>query len=306
MIKKPTPHGGILSALARNPKLPAQDHAQVEATLERYAAWKASLHDLTSTGTEFLNDMVEATNQYKKWVDFDLVFSSKSDFLYRQAGQLKLNSTILEEFLPHLVDEKLVPGIRNIENITVGPQSCYAGMFIGPIHAPIDDGGIYIKTKNQDFTVGRKLFLKACSKSDFDSCLDMSFNVAYFVSELKTNLDKTMFQEAAATARELKGSVGDAVYVLLCEWLDMPPIDTRVTEIDEVIILRKAKRLGSSVRANFSEASSRAAYAATYERHLDDNPLSLDAFTRLVDKLNSSFPEQVSLSESEVLKRGYF
>ncbi len=84
-----------------------------------------------------------------------------------------------------MVDERLVPGIKNIENITVGPQSCYAGMFIGPVHAPIDDGGIYIKTKNQDFTVGRKLFLKACSKGDFDACLDMSFNVAYFVSELR-------------------------------------------------------------------------------------------------------------------------
>lgn len=306
MIDLPTPHGGILAALARNPKLPPQDQAQVQTTLERYSAWKLSLKALTSTGALLLEEMVDATNKYKKWVDFDLVFKSQSDFLYRQAGQLKLNSTILEEFLPHLINEKLVPGIRNIENITVGPQSCYAGMFIGPIHAPIDEGGIYIKTKNQDFTVGRKLFLKACSKGDFASCLDMSFNVAYFVSELKTNLDKTMFQEAAATARELKSSVGDAVYVLLCEWLDMPPIDTRITEIDEVIILRKAKRLGSGVRANFSDAGSRVTMAATYEKHLDDNPLSLDAFLRLVEKLNNSFPEQISLSESEVLKRGYF
>jgi hypothetical protein len=150
------------------------------------------------------------------------------------------------------------------------------------------------------------LFLKACDKGDFSSCLETSFNVAYFVSELKTNLDKTMFQEAAATARELKLSVGDAVYVLICEWLDMPPIDTRVTEIDEVIILRKAKRLGSGVRANFSDYAERVKHRATFEKHLDNNPLSVDAFSRLVDKLNLSFPEVATLSESEVLKRGYF
>jgi len=306
VIKRPTPHGGVLEALARNPKLPPSDLAQVQATIGRYKNWIASLQGSTLSGKERLAAMVEATNQYKKWVDFDLVFQSPSDFLYRQAGQLKLNSTILEEFLPYLVCEVLVPGIKNIQNITVGPQSCYAGMFIGPIHAPIDDGAIFIKTKNQDFTVGRKLFMRACSKGDFASCLDMSFNVAYFVSEIKTNLDKTMFQEAAATARELKTSVGDAVYVLLCEWLDMPPIDTRVTDIDEVIMLRKAKRLGSGVRATFSEQSGRKAAAASYEKHLTDNPLSIDAFSRLVEKLNDSFPEQISLSETEVLKRGYF
>lgn len=130
--------------------------------------------------------------------------------------------------------------------------------------------------------------------------------MAYFVSELKTNLDKTMFQEAAATARELKASVGDAVYVLLCEWLDMPPIDTRVTAIDEVIILRKAKRLGSGVRAGFSEARYRAQQADVFEKHLDDNPLNVDAFSRVLDKLKYSFPEQIAMSENEVLKRGYF
>jgi hypothetical protein len=306
MTNRPTPHKQILQALARNGKLPQRDHARVAKAIELYAEWKKRLAELQTTGPLLLQEMVEATNKYKKQVEFDLIFCSEDDFLYRQAGQLKLNNTILEEFLPHLVDERLVPGIRNVESLTVGPQSCYAGMFIGPIHAPVDDGGIYIKTKNQDFTVGRKLFLKACSKGDFVSCLNTSFNVAYFVSELKTNLDKTMFQESAATARELKLSVGDAVYVLLCEWLDMPPIDTRVTEIDEVIILRKAKRLGSGVRANFSDAAGRIRAASTVEKYLSDNPLSIDAFARLVDKLNFSFPAEVSLSETEVLKRGYF
>jgi hypothetical protein len=42
------------------------------------------------------------------------------------------------------------------------------------------------------------------------------------------------------------------------------------------------------------------------ERNLTDNPLSLAAFERLLEKLQSSFPEEVGLNERDVLNRGYF
>lgn len=305
-ITRPAVHGQILQALARNAKLPDGDRGKVGEAIERYADWRTRLEAAAGDETALMREMVEATNDYKRFIEFDLIFRSNDDFLYRQSGQLKLNNTILEEFLPFLVDERLVPGLRNIAALTAGPQACYAGMFIGPVHAPLDDGGLYIKTKNQDFTVGRKLHIRACATGDFAHCLETSFNVAYFVSELKTNLDKTMFQEAAATARELKASVGDSVYVLLCEWLDMPPIDTRVTEIDEVIILRRARRLGSQVRAEFSTVVGRQRARQAYEQHLDSNPLSEMAFSRVVEKLKSSFPEEITLNEGAVLERGYF
>ncbi len=305
-IVRPATHGQILQALTRNPKLPASDKDRVAEALEKYAAWRRALETMPGEGAELLEGLLRATNEYKMFVEFDLIFLSEADFLYRQAGQLKINNTILEEFLPFLVDERLIPGVKAIPSVTVGPQPCYAGMFIGPVHAPLDKGGIYIKTKNQDFTVGRKLYLRACSTGRFDACLSTSFNVAYFVSEIKTNLDKTMFQEAAATARELKSSVGDAVYVLLCEWLDMPPIDTRVTAIDEVIILRRARRLGSQVRSAFSSLAGRRASRDLVERQMRDNPLSTPAFERLLEKLRASFPEDRGINEGDVLKRGYF
>jgi hypothetical protein len=305
-INRPAVHGQILRALAQNPKLPDLDRAKVEEALARYEGWRARLEAAAGNGEVLLRELVAATNAYKRFIELDLVFLSGEDFLYRQSGQLKLNNTILEEFLPFLVDGRLVPGLRNIPTLTAGPQACYAGMFIGPVHAPLDDGGIYIKTKNQDFTVGRKLHIRACQTGDFANCLNTSFNVAYFVSEIKTNLDKTMFQEAAATARELKASVGDSVYVLLCEWLDMPPIDTRVTDIDEVIILRRARRLGSQVRSQFSSVAGRQRARATYEQYLEEHPLSESAFARVVEKLKSSFPEEIAIDEGTVLQRGYF
>lgn len=305
-ITRPDPHGKILLALSRNTKLPESDRNPVARALERYQVWRTELEAAQGEGRALLTRLLQLTNAYKKSIEFDLIFLSGNDFLYRQSGQLKLNNTILEEFLPFIVDERLIPGIRTIPSVTVGPQPCYAGMFIGPVYAPLSNGGIFIKTKNQDFTVGRKLFLRACSTGSFEEPLSTHFNVAYFVSEIKTNLDKTMFQEAAATARELKSSVGDAVYVLLCEWLDMSPIDTRVTEIDEVIILRRAKRLGSQVRADFSTIEGRRIARNMFEQHLDNNPLSVEAFERLIAKLQTSFPEVRGLNEGDVLNRGYF
>lgn len=305
-MTKPDPHGKALKALSRNPKLPDVDKPRVDAALERYNNWLEVLKSAEGEGDVLLEKLVSATNEYKKFIEFDLIFCSEQDFLYRSSGQLKIINTIMEEFLPYLVDERLIPGIVNLDGCQVGPQACYSGLFIGPPYAAIDAGLIYVKKKDQDFTVGRKLYLKASTRNGFEHSVTTELNVAYFVSEIKTNLDKTMFQEAAATARELKASVGDAVYVLLCEWLDMPPIDTRVTSIDEVIILRKAKRLGSGQRATFSSAQGRKDAAVQYEQHLDNNPLNLDSFRRLIFKLNESFPPEVGITEGAVLEKGYF
>src|SRR5258707_5790168 len=60
--------------------------------------------------------------------------------------------------------------------------------------------------------------------------------------------DKTMFQEACATAHDTKSAVAGAKYYLLCEWLDMTPVSTAPTDID-----RKSTRLNSS-HANISYA----------------------------------------------------
>jgi hypothetical protein len=121
--------------------------------------------------------------------------------------------------------------------------------------------------------------------------------------ECKTNLDKTMFQEASATALDMKTSVPAAKYYLLCEWLDMTPISSSVTAIDEVIILRKAKRLPSNIRNSFNTRAGRSQYRAFYEDYLRSHPFHVDMFSRIaghVLKLISSSPED------DALERGHF
>ena len=303
-----TAHMDKLTAALQNSKLPDQDKPKLEEAVARYKTWIAKLESLKGEPQDILKEMVTLTNEYKRFVEVDLIFDSKDDFLYRQKGQLKLDNSILEEFLPRLVDPRLVPGIANVENFTSGPQQCFAGMYIGPIGLPLNEGGIFIKTKNQDFTVGRKLYFQVSTDSKFSSkkMLFSELNIAYFVAEIKTNLDKTMFQEAAATARELKTNVRESIYFVLCEWLDMSPIDTRMTDIDRVVLLRKAKRLPSNVRSEFSTYEGRSRNRELFVTHIDRNPLNWESFNIIVNALVEAFPLDAKLSESDVLTRGHF
>ncbi len=77
-------------------------------------------------------------------------------------------------------------------------------------------------------------------------------HIGFVVAECKTNLDKTMFQEACATAHDVKAAVSGARYYLLCEWLDMTPLSTAPTDINEILLLRKAKRINSNVRSKYA------------------------------------------------------
>ncbi|CAJ1787440.1 Bpu10I family restriction endonuclease [Aeromonas veronii] len=299
-------HGDKLDALARNNKLPAIDRARVEAQIQAYNTWVTSMDALQSEGDELLAELISLLNQYKKSVEFDLIFCSEEDFLYRQKGQLKLDNTILEEFLPRLFDARLIPGFARQNGLECGPRASFAGLsFESPLLA-LSNGGVYIKRKDQDFSVTRQHKLTITTPSNPDDVFEQDFHVSYFATEIKTNLDKTMFQEAAATAGELKRVSSGSKYVLLCEWLDMTPINTKLTAIDEVIVLRRAKRLGSNQRSAFSTAGGRREKMEWYSNFLDSHPLSLEGFKRLMWHLNECFPAVEHHSEDIVLERGYF
>ncbi len=307
-FNRPEVHGVKLKALLRSEKLPAADKPMVKTALEKYDAWINEMNSFQSEGDGLLQDLVRSVNQYKFFIEYDLIYCSKEDFLYRSKGQTKLDNTILEEFLPWLIDRRLVPGIKNIPSATGGPQKSFSGLSFGPFSIPLADGGMNFKEKDQDFTIGRKIFLKASPNETFEGndIISKAINVAYFVAELKTNLDKTMFQEAAATSHELKTNVTGSTYLLLCEWLDMPPIDTRQTDIDEAIILRKAKRLPSNQRSSFATSKGRKKNRDSFKIFLEKNPLSIDSFRRLIEHLKHTFPENLKPDEATVLQRGYF
>ena len=299
-------HGDKLRALDENIKLPSSDKPRVQSQIRTYESWLESMDSLELEGDALLQALVSQLNAYKKSVEHNLIFCSQEDFLYRQKGQLKLDNTILEEFLPRLFDERLVPGFALLQAMECGPRASFAGLSFESPFTGLANGGVYIKKKDQDFSVTRRHNIRVSCPENEGDVFEQEVHVSFFASEIKTNLDKTMFQEAAATAAELKRVSPGSKYILLCEWLDMTPINTKLTAIDEVIVLRKAKRLASNIRSEFSDAAERRSKQEWYSGFLDQNPLSIDGFMRFVHHLNECFPAHSHDAENIILERGYF
>ncbi len=302
-MSMPTPHGDKLDALLRNDKLPTPDHERIEQAIGRYRAWLESLGRIP-TGDSGVSEAVRLLNEYRMSLDLEVIFDSPDDFLYRQKGQLKLDNTVIEEFLPHLVS-RVFPEV--LTGFSIGPQSCFAALyFASTIRTGTGTPGTHVRLKDQDFTISRRLYLRASFHADHSEGVDqLEANLGYLCAECKTNLDKTMFQEACATAHDLKTAVPGAKYLLLCEWLDMKPISTTGTDVDEVLILRKAKRLGSQVRSAFSRREGRVARRDDYAAYLTEHPFALEVFERVLSHVRSLMEER-DPEEQDVLGRGYF
>jgi hypothetical protein len=305
-VAKTSTHGDKLKALLVNSKLPAADRKRVELSVSKYEAWVSALSSAKGTGAELLKRFVELLNEYKRHIELELIFDANDDFLYRQKGQLKLDNTILEEFLPYIFDARIIKGLARLTNVSCGPHASFAGLSFGSPFLPLNNGGVFLKLKDQDFSVSKSHHMRISDHAKSPDAFEASFVVSHFATEIKTNLDKTMFQEASQTGAELKRAVPGSRYILLCEYLDMTPITTKLTSIDEVIVLRKAKRLASNVRAEFSTASGRRGARSVYENYLNKNPLRTECFSRFIWHLNECFPEHAEDEEDVVLGRGYF
>ncbi len=300
---RPTPHGDKLRALLDNAKLPEHDRPRIHSALEKYENWITAMEQLEGRGGQIVEPMTAIMNRYRQYLDLDLVFDSREDFLYRQKGQLKLDNTVMEEFLPYLVGRVFSDRIADL-GLTLGPANAFAQMrFESHLGARTAGGGMAIRSKAHDFAMARPLFLKASHHHDFRDSREARTHLAYVAAEIKTNLDKTMFQEASATAYDLKVALPNSRYFLLCEWLDMTPVSTAVTAIEEVLVLRKARRLPAEVRARFSTAEGRLANRDLFAGHLTENPVDPDALRRFLSHLERLL---IDVDERDILNRGWF
>ena len=261
------------------------------------------MKQIEGSGSQLVEPLTETLNQYKLCIDLDLVFDSDDDFLYRQKGQLKLDNTVIEEFLPWLVGRVFSDRLAELD-LTLGPTNAFSQMYFDShLRADMAGGGMAIRSKDHDFALTRPLFLKASHHDDFRHSREARTHLAYVAAEIKTNLDKTMFQEASATAYDLKIALPNSRYFLLCEWLEMTPVSTAVTAIEEVIVLRKARRIPADIRARFATAESRSSNRDIFEGYLTANPCEPDAFGRFLSHLERLLND---VDEQDILSRGWF
>lgn len=303
-------HGSKLEKSIVNNNLPPEDVSALEEALIRYHNWISKLNSITlsvNSGEEYIRQAVTLLTDYKFFVDFELIFNRKSDFLYRQKGQLKLDNTIMEEFLPLMVKNALEIDDLMMSNVHIGTQTkTFSSIrFTSNLSSTKDSMGLEIKTKDQDFAISKKLFVKTSQSENFENQTSNVFDLGYVMAEMKTNLDKTMFQEASATAKDVKSAIPNSKYFLLAEFLDMPPISTLTTDIDEVLILRKAKRLNSNIRKNFAQWVSRSTVLETYKEFLMSHPYDPELFIRLYKNIVAVYSESLN-DENEILNKGYF
>jgi hypothetical protein len=305
-MKLPTPHLDKLKATLENEKLPKCDAEVIEEAIQRYERWISDLRAIKPTTTEeTVKKMVALLNEYRLYLDVDVIFDRETDFLYRQKGQIKLDNSVIEEFLPQLVHKTIMEG-KDAQGISLGPNTTFSSIYFATsLEAQASGGGLTVRTKDQDFAIAKKLFIRASHDPQFSKAVARNFYLGYVVAECKTNLDKTMFQEAVATAHDAKTAVTGSRYYLLCEWLDMTPVSTAATDIDEVIILRKQKRLASNVRSSFGSFEGRKKGREKFLNFLQANPFRPEMFSRFVSHIAGIMAPREP-REDDVLNRGYF
>ena len=292
-----TPHREKLIAAINNPKSNG-DVALLKEALAAYEIWISKTNALTSTGQARIDEMTALLNEYKDYLEVDLIATKGSDFIKRQKGQLKLDNSVLEEFLIHLVNPAILNNLPSFD-LETGPQTAFMSLAFRPssISNLNEKPEVILKVKDQDFTIGKAIHYKFSSDADFSSpkTVDGKFYLAVLAAECKINYDKTMFQECAGTAARLKQGCPIAKYYALVEYLDMQPEDTRLTEIDNVFLLRKAKRLPFEKRSVLAEVKA---------QHRDF-PISAEVIGMFVREIQN-FIDATWYNPDEALKRGSF
>jgi hypothetical protein len=293
-----TPHLDKLEAAIRNPKCDQEDVRLLEEAKDRYRSWRASLAALGDTGKPRVVAMTRLLNDYKDYLEVQLIAARGSAFIKRQKGQLKLDNSVLEEFLMDLVHPTVLTGLPEFP-LTVGPNTAFMSLSFAPpaLRALNDAPVVALKVKDQDFIIGKEIHYRFSPDPNFtaDKTATGSLSLAVLAAETKVNLDKTMFQEAAGTASRLKHGCPHSQYYILNEYLDMEAEDCRLTAIDNVFLLRHAKRLPFEKRSVLAET----------RRQHEDCPIDAEVVWIFVEKIQA-FINAAWYDPAAALQRGSF
>lgn len=293
------PHKEKIDAALRNPKCGDNDRDLLGRAVDYYTEWRMKTDAIKVTGVEKVREMTNLLNEYKDQLEVELIAKDGSPFIKRQKGQLKLDNSVLEEFLVMLVTPSVISGLPNDLSLTIGPTRAFMSLSFNPSNLKALEGKpeVVIKVKDQDFIIGKEIHYKFSPDPEFPNSTTASGVVplAVLAAECKVNLDKTMFQEAAGTAARLKQGCPHAQYYVLNEYLDMSPEDCRLTAVDNVYLLRHAKRLPFGKRNDYDEV----------RRQRDAHPIDAEIVLRFVENIEE-FVNAIWYDPNAAIVRGSF
>ncbi len=80
MNQLPQPHLVKINAAILNEKLPVTEIPRLEAAIVKYNDWITAINEVDNNDPDLIEKLVTLFNGYKFYIDFDLIFSSPTDF----------------------------------------------------------------------------------------------------------------------------------------------------------------------------------------------------------------------------------
>lgn len=201
---------------------------------KKYTDWVSATERLSSENAKELHAKVALLNNYS-----DYITSTSEHFKFQD----KLGSSVIEEFLFLLFKD--IPGLKeDLGNglLFMGQADAYLNLSFAPRNLKdfINNPGVYINRKNQDFTISKKV---NCVFKTNENEEKLDLIVPAVAIESKAYIPKTMFDQAAYEAQRLKEGNPFALYVIVAEQNALSnDVNLKNTKVDEVFILRKQKR----------------------------------------------------------------
>jgi hypothetical protein len=113
--------------------------------------------------------MTRLLNEYKDYLEVELIAKQGSPFIKRQKGQLKLDNSVIEEFLTYFVHPDILENLP--VGIETGSQTAFMSLSFRPtnIKSLGEKPEIVLKQKDQDFTIGKSIYYKFSPDSTFQN-----------------------------------------------------------------------------------------------------------------------------------------
>jgi len=200
----------------------------------KYNKWIDATEKLNSENEKNLTVKVSLLNDYSDYIN-----SVSSHFKFQD----KLGSSVIEEFLFLLLKD--IPGLKEDLGdglLFMGQADAYLNLSFAPRNLKdfINNPGVYINRKNQDFTISKKV---SCVFKTNKNEEKIELIVPAVAIESKAYIPKTMFDQAAYEAQRLKEGNPFALCIIVAEQNALSnDVNLKNTKIDEVFILRKQKR----------------------------------------------------------------
>lgn len=255
----------------------------------QYNKWKSDNENLigplktcSEEDDALLKKRVELLNDYKEFLDqqhYAEQFDSRSN----------LHSSVLEEFLYYLFRD-LVQSIS--EHALIGKSHSFKDIFFRSSNYEdmVKKPNALIEIKDHDFSIGCSITSEMLCRGSEDPEIH-KWDIPAVAIECKTYLDKTMLQDVATAAEQLKQKNPNAMYIVVAEWLKLTEsVNLKKYKIDQIYVLRKQKNTDREFRYNDDYVK---------------NPIYDDVVIHLFNSVRNYLTSDWEGSIAHGLKKGY-